>query len=715
MSTARFEVLDISTLAVGEKAEVKWFYCPEGFTPEIKTEAPELLSVSDGHLIAQKEGETFFTVIGRDESVRKKIKIVPAVKNKDVSALKERLLSLSPASMNSGSLADACHKSISKAEEFLEERELLITYGKAEHTMSISIPLLQPDQLEDPPGYKEYPYWTMFSRRIEERIKGLSIAFCLTERKEFAEKIKEYLLGLAGFTRWYEFPHRGSEGNLSNAHFLMGAAIGYDTIRHLLSERDAQLIRNAILSHGIRPLAADFENFDMHNIVCSKQCALLIGSLVIWEEVSQTETYINSAKTYLQIYLNEKSASEETEGLLYTAVAVHHLLSAADAYRKKTGDKSLSSHMYFSRILPDQFFWLMGAGSIPEHSNFSDSFHKLELSALMYFLASRNQNPAAKWYIHNFCRESLEQLHYPVHPIQPLPPEKYYTQPYVKVFESIGLAAMRTGWGKEDSVLSFTSSRSARDHNHFDQNSVILNAGGEWLLTDPGYQDYVPGPGNDFTTGTIGHNSLLVNGKGQSLRGGGAIVKHAAKDGWGRVTGEAAKSYGGRINGFRRTLIFSEKHGIYLIWDQTEKKNKHDRLTYLFHTKSAIRSNGKQIFTGESLPGKSLTIEGDHHSAEILWPKERVMAVHKIYGGAEKYGTYLEAESSEETLLTVIIPRIYGKKCDCSISWLIDKNELKITKEGLSETCHISLPVNAEDALKIRITADSESDKTILL
>ncbi|WP_338777327.1 heparinase II/III family protein [Metabacillus sp. FJAT-52054] len=713
MSTGRFEVLDISTLAVGEKAEVKCFYYPEGMTPEIDTDAPELLSVSDGHLIAQKEGETFFTVKGNGETVRKKLKIIPSIKS-NVSALNKKLLSLSPELMTDGFSAEACQKAISIAEEYLEERELLITYGKASHTMTVSIPLLQPNQLEDPPGYKEYPYWTMFSRRIEERIKGLSMAYCLTERKEFAEKINEYLLGLAGFTRWYEFPQRGSEGNLSNAHFLMGAAIGYDTIRHLLTERDARLIRNAILTHGIRPLAADFDNFDRHNIVCSKQCALLIGALVIWEEIPQTETYIEFAKKYLQVYLNEKSVSEETEGLLYTAVAVHHLLFASDAYRKKTGDKSLSSHMYFSRVLPDQFFWLMGAGNTPEHSNFSDSFHKLELSALMYFLASRNHNPAAKWYIQNFCKDSLEQLHYPVPSFQPLTPEKYYTRPYVKVFEPIGLAALRTGWGKEDSVLSFTSSRSARDHNHFDQNSVILNAGGEWLLTDPGYQDYVPGPGNEFTTGTIGHNSLLINGKGQSLRGGGAIVSHAARDGWGRVSGEAATSYGGRINGFRRTIIFSEKYGIYLIWDQVKKKNRHDRISYLFHTKSTIRSGGKQIITGESLPGKSLTIEGDHHAAEVLWPKERVKAVHKVYRGAEQYGTYLEAESSEETMLTVIIPRFYGKNSGCSFSWLKNENELKITKEGLFEACFVSLPDKESDSLKIRIAGDSNSENIIL-
>ncbi|WP_164462219.1 heparinase II/III family protein [Bacillus sp. FJAT-42376] len=714
MSAGAFEVLDISTLVVGEKAQVKWFHSPAGFSPHISVAAPELLKISDGHLIALKEGETHMDVKSSDATVRKKIKILAAGKKINVSALNKKLIHVAPQSENAASFLQIGEKAISLAEEYLKEEELLITYGKASHTMTVSIPILQPEQLNDPPGYTEYPYWTMFSRRVEERIKGLSIAFQLTGRQKFAEKIKEYLLGLADFTRWYEFPRRGSEGNLSNAHFLLGVAIGFDSIRHLLAEEEARVVKEAILTHGIRPLAADHSNFDQHNIVCSKQCALLIGCLVVYEDFPHVAKFIETASRYLQIYLDGKSSARETEGLLYTAVAVQHILLAADALRKKTGDDRLSSHLYFKRVLPDQFFWLMGAGGVPEFSNFSDSFNRLELAALMYFLASSNKHPVAKWYIERFCPDSSEQLLYPELSIKPLSPDDFYKGTYGKVFQSIGLGAVRTGWGANDSVLSFTSGPSARGHNHFDQNSFILNAGGEWLLTDPGYQDYVPGPGNEFTNQTIGHNTVLVNGEGQSKRGGGSIFVLEDKEGWLRMKGEAAESYEGRLKLFSRTIIFSDRLGIYIIWDQVKKRNDTDKVSYLFHTKSRLTSKGAELHIHESLPGKSFLIEGDRHSAEVHWPKEAVHAVHKVFKGAEKYGTYMEVESEENSLLTIILPGISKQKSPCRIKWLQEDQKLKIFMDEAREEWLLKLPGEEEKA-QIQYLADSKLIRTINL
>ena len=86
---------------------------------------------------------------------------------------------------------------------------------------------------------------------------------------------------------------------------------------------------------------------------------------------------------------------------------------------------------------------------------------------------------------------------------------------------------------------------SAKDHNHRDQNNLVINVGGEWSLTNPGYQDYVPGPKADYTTGTVGHNSSLVKGQGQLHLGGGDLRETAATVIRGGCR-DATESYGGR-------------------------------------------------------------------------------------------------------------------------------------------------------------------------
>src|SRR5690606_2609425 len=96
--------------------------------------------------------------------------------------------------------------------------------------------------------------------------------------------------------------------------------------------------------------------------------------------------------------------------------------------------------------------------------------------------------------------------------------------PESEQFADIGYQAFRTGWGEEDRLLAFYSDNSNYGHNQQDDNSFILNAGGEWLLTDPGYFNNTTAANRTMTTGTIGHNSMLVNGAGQTLKTGGGTV-----------------------------------------------------------------------------------------------------------------------------------------------------------------------------------------------
>ena len=321
---------------------------------------------------------------------------------------------------------------------------------------------------------------------------------------------------LAAFGKWYEFDERGAEGNLSNAHLLLGASSAYDAIHSLLTEEERRSIRQAILENGLHPLAIDIGSRDMHNIVAAKQVAMVYGAAAIMDENPFAAKYLQAGLTYLQSYLDRKGGPVKQRGCCTTM-----WLRAMPGWRRIFIGESAAMTAWFSiRICGKSFlnvFRLLAPGEESSFPNLSDSFYKLDIAYLMAMTATHYDHPAAVWYLHKHAATHHASLLYLRKETSPASPTELYGARASAVFQSVGWAALRSGWGDEDHLLCFTSSSSAKDHNHKDQNNLVINAGGEWLLTNPGYQDYVPGPKADYTTGTVGHNSLLVNGQGRSI------------------------------------------------------------------------------------------------------------------------------------------------------------------------------------------------------
>ncbi|MEK3978554.1 heparinase II/III family protein [Psychrobacillus sp. FSL K6-2836] len=586
---------------------------------------------------------------------------------------------------------DGWDKTLELAESYADEKEFTVVYPSYSVQLNIPLPLKQLEPVGDPPGYIEYPFWTMYSRAVEERIKILAFAYGITEEKRFAEKVKEYLIGLSSFTRWFEFPLRGAEGNLSNAHFTLGAAIGYDAIMHLLSSSEKNTIKNAILTKGLQPFRIDFNNHDSHNIIASKQVAMLIGSLAILDSdcKDEVEPFIFNSCTYISNYLDSRMKDPDIEGLLYLNVAARHILMAADTYHRSTGDDEFLQHPYF-RFLPDLFMYSLGTGGKVSFVNFSDSFYSLDISYLMAILASKNQNRVASWYVHKFSESHLEALLHTNNLPKPLEPEIYYENRCSHIFSTIGWASLRSGWKDHDHLIAFNSSGSAKNHNHFDQNNFILHVAGEWLITNPGYQDYVKGPRRDFTIGTIGHNSMLVNGKGQSKLGKSKFVDSYTSDSYSFVCGEAAGAYDKSISQWERKIVHID-NSYYLIIDKVVKEDPGSVISFLFHTTAQIYIGDKNMLPGEKTEETHIRFAGDKASVSLYncYPKDTKKSVEQ-HKGAEEYGAYLQIVPHDEEqqlqyMITMLVPE--ASKNDCANSLIRNGSlfHMEVSRQGITD------------------------------
>lgn len=582
---------------------------------------------------------------------------------------------------------------LAKADAYAMEESFEVLYPSISDQWKVMLPLTEPRRVPEPKGHTFFPFWTMYSRAIEERLVVMSTAFLVTKEKKYAVRVKQHLLSLASFGKWYEFDERGAEGNLSNAHLLIGVSSAYDAIYEVLAEEERSCIQQAILEKGLQPLAREIGSSDMHNIVAAKQVAMIYGAAAIMDEINYAAKYLNAGLTYLRSYLDRIRISGETEGLLYDNVAARHAWMAADLYRRISGDDSLVQHPYLREDLPERFFRLMAPGAESSFPNLSDSFTKLDIAYLMAMTATHYDHPAAVWYLQKHAPEHDASLLYLRKETQPMSPSELYGKRASAVFGSIGWAALRSGWDDKDHLLCFTSSSSAKDHNHRDQNNLVINAGGEWLLTNPGYQEYVPGPKADYTTGTVGHNSLLVNGQGQSRLGGGRLQETLMLPSFELAAGDASESYGGLLRCYRRIVIHIDS-AYYVVVDDVEMLESTDVAELLFHTTSSVMEGEEFIAPGEVLGNDSVVFQGEEAALQLMFalPEEKVLTLRE-YPGAESYGPYVAVKGTagkRQRFITLINPGVNG---DGRMKVRLKEQDARCITSGLT----VSRPGGNED------------------
>ena len=110
--------------------------------------------------------------------------------------------------------------------------------------------------------------------------------------------------------------------------------------------------------------------------------------------------------------------------------------------------------------------------------------------------------------------------------------------------------------GGADAKAVVSWSHSTFGHMQWDAGSLVIGVGGEWLLSDPGYRQYLPTAEQAFTLGPAAHNTPVINGEAQSRPLPDREFEELAEGGRRGVRLEAGSAYAGLEGSYFREVCF---------------------------------------------------------------------------------------------------------------------------------------------------------------
>jgi hypothetical protein len=242
-------------------------------------------------------------------------------------------------------------------------------------------------------------------------------------------------------------------------------------------------------------------------------------------------------------------------------------------------------------------------------------------------------------------------------------------QPLSHVFKRTGFAGARTSWQQDALTLHMRSGKADVSHSHLDVNDFLLNAGGEWLLRDYGYGEVGPGYFNKSTiylsTGTWGHNCLVIGGRHQRLEGDSAGVITDAADADGLVwwRSDATKCYEGAESVVRDLMLLrpgagTGKWGSVVVRDRARTS---DPASFDF----MLQPGGKVSL---STDGFLVEAAGARLAGRVLLPAGAALTTAAGFGGninvADPLSLRIAApgKSRQMEFLVVLVPLARGEK-----------------------------------------------------
>ena len=172
------------------------------------------------------------------------------------------------------------------------------------------------------------------------------------------------------------------------------------------------------------------------------------------------------------------------------------------------------SHPRFTDLF-DESLWLSAPGEIVSVAEFGD----VEPERMPFHLSAHarishmSTDALLGWYLSK-CRldwmrsDGLAALH-----AAPVPEE--WTVPAPGGMDAHHAIVLRTGWDRNDLGVAMSVSNSKMGHVQNDNGSIVIGTQDMWLITDPGYQQYMKKREREFTLGPTAHNAPVIDGQCQ--------------------------------------------------------------------------------------------------------------------------------------------------------------------------------------------------------
>ncbi len=372
------------------------------------------------------------------------------------------------------------------------------------------------------PTIAVYPWATWLLWTLEERITCLGWA-----AEWFGDKSAQQAAAadLTALAKWPTYHQQSARPDLSSAHagrILWTAATRWkwldedlrDSVREACVRHVEAVLPAADKMYGSVRTKEDILGQDApHALLHNIPLIGTIGAALTATAVGHTsKSALNGRVQALFGAVLDLRSKGHSEGVAYDGYVLDFvadwLTTLPDADRSAVLD-----HPNFEHYL-EQSYMLGAPGAVAQVAELSDveplemPFH---LSAQAKLLALRPR-PARTWLM---GRCPLDVL--PSHGLaalrgadRTLPVET----PSAGALDAHYAAVLRSGWEEKDLAVAVSCSDSPMSHVQADSGTLVIGTRGNWLVTDPGYQQYVRGEERDFTVGPTAHNAPLINGHG---------------------------------------------------------------------------------------------------------------------------------------------------------------------------------------------------------
>ncbi len=485
-------------------------------------------------------------------------------------------------------------------------------------------------------GDSRWPQWIDWYKNVADGITAktgrnlqcAALAALYTGKPEFVRMAKELALDAC---KWN--PEKGSHmqyGDLQAGALLRGLCWCYDVCYESMTPAERKELKDVIVQRAsqfaARLIPLSKYEPEGKNHTWNKGFIMAEAGMLLLGENKDAPKWVEGA---LQLFTYRFIPSlgyqgESHEGIHYWQYGGEMISGFADLM--KLGQIDIYQHPWLKQAA---FFPIYCAPPGGYAVSFSDtaqnglSSHGIKGPAsveLVAKLADKTNNPYAFWYAGIISKDSEVEAKPPVDLSQSI----HYRHLGWAIFNT-SLVDARVGV-----TVALHSGKSYKGHGHADQNSFIVNAYGDKLAIDGGYYDWSGSPHHKtYTTQTIAHNTVLVNGKGQQMKNAdGRMANFFDSPGYGYAVGDCSDSdlYENQLNRFDRQMLFI-KPGFLVIHDILGAKRPSE-FTWLLHShqKKPIEIfPKKQAF---AIKRKKASLRGC-----FLTPSNLTMTVDKSYQG----------------------------------------------------------------------------------
>ena len=323
---------------------------------------------------------------------------------------------------------------------------------------------------------------------------------------------------------------------LDAGHSSRSLAVFYDLLYEHLTEEERAQVRGYMAGTYIAylydymsklPEKGNYPGILGHNFALIGNSAGALMTLAMYgetgapaQEEAWLSTFMDGIKQYLEIGIGIDGGALEGAG--YTSACLYYLNFPVEALRR-AGGENLWEHPRLSKVTDYYLYEALPGGNYFNNTNdaffhahtcffplYASVYSKPELTWLWQHVTGHRTDPADVFGDGRNAAQPL--LNYTIL-WNALAPEaktpEQVSKPLSKLFSRRGVVDMRSGWSKDDCLLSFTSGGNPKyGHGQYDANHFALYRGQSALAGDSGY-----GGGQ-----TEDHNGLLFDGKGQQLK-----------------------------------------------------------------------------------------------------------------------------------------------------------------------------------------------------